>query len=61
MTIYELRDLLETCSIEDLSLRYLEKDKYYEIYNRTDTDEFILCDTMENVNAILSSYGIKND
>ena len=37
------------------------KDKYYEMYNKTDTDEFILCETMEDVNSVLLSCGIINE
>lgn len=35
------------------------KDNYYRIYNKTDTDEFILCDSMDNVKTVLLTHNIK--
>lgn len=54
---YMLRHIIH--DIEDADTIATVKNKYYEAYNRTDTDEFILCDTMEDVFTVLSNYGIK--
>lgn len=55
--VYMLRhiiyDVANTDTIETI------KDNYYRIYNKTDTDEFILCNDMENVNIVLHTHGIK--
>ena len=56
--VYMLRHIIY--DIDDTDTVDTIKDKYYESYNRTDTNEFILCDTKENVNAVLSSHGIKS-
>ena len=56
--IYMLRHILH--DIKDTDTIDSVKNKYYEVYNRTDTDEFILCgNTMKDVFSVLSNHGIK--
>lgn len=54
--IYILRHIISgidcTDSIDNV------KNKYYKMYNKTDTDEFIICDSMKDVNIILREHGI---
>lgn len=55
--IYVLRHIIY--DIDPTDTIDVVKNKYYETYNKTDTDKFILCNTMNDVKKILLRHGIK--
>lgn len=54
--IYMLRHIIYDIDITDTIESVMKK--YYDIYNQTDTDKFILCHTMQEAKDICLSYGI---